>query len=364
MERVALAIVGAGVAGCAAAIAAAREGAPALLIGQPPTDGDRPGESLSPAAVRVLAQLGIGDLVASPSHRPNRVTHAAWGAPALSQRHALMHPEGNGFVLDRAAFDRDLADRVRATQTVRIERDLASAARAEDGSWRLEIADGTDISADFVLDCTGRAAVVARQVAHRFRADRLVAAYTFLTRGDPMVEPTRATLIESAETGWWYAALLPDERMALSFFSDPDLLPRGMPRDADLWRAAIAETRFVSRWLESATFESSAPPSLASAATCWLAPAAGNGWAAAGDAACAFDPLSSHGLATALWTGRRAALAALRSREDSPRHLELYATELATVVADFLDQRQRVYSTERRWSESAFWRRRTSLTSP
>ena len=138
-------------------------------------------------------------------------------------------------------------------------------------------------------------------------------------------------------------------------------MPRGLSRDLARWRALAGETRFLRRWLESASFDLVAPPLLASAATTWLAPAAGPGWAAAGDAACAFDPLSSHGMATALWTGRRAALALSGPGTDAPQALAAYAGEMAGAVTDFLLQRERVYGAERRWREAPFWKRRRGV---
>lgn len=358
VERVRLAIAGAGIAGTAAALTAAQAGASVMLLGPPPSSGDRPGESLSVSAGAVMAELGLTELVKAGPHRTNLVTHAAWGLPVLAQRHAMMHPEGGGFVLDRPAFENGLAGRVEDAGIRWLRSSVVSAAPASGSGWAMTLSDGTSLAADFVIDCTGRAAIVARRHARPFRADRLVAAYGFLSRTDSEVEPTAATLIEAVQNGWWYASLLPDERLSLAFFSDPDLLPRGLSRDGGLWQGLADETRFIRRWLESATFEVATPPRLASAATTWLAPAAGEGWAAAGDAACAFDPLSSHGIATALWTGRRAALGAIAALSGNQGPLQAYAETLAGAATDFLLQRARIYGAERRWPQAPFWARR------
>jgi hypothetical protein len=209
-----------------------------------------------------------------------------------------------------------------------------------------------------VLDCRGRPAVIGRALARRHRYDRLVAASAFLyLRGDD-VEPTPATLIEAVPEGWWYASLLPDRRLVVALFGDSDTLPRGLTRDLATWRTCLAATTFVMRWIESADFENGVLPRLASAATTWLDPVAGEGWAAAGDAAAAFDPLSSHGLTTALWSGRRAALAAVSALGGDCTPLTLYATTIRDAVQSFAVQRQAVYASEGRWTSQPFWQRR------
>ena len=147
----------------------------------------------------------------------------------------------------------------------------------------------------------------------------------------------------------------------LNFYTDPDLLPQDVTRDADVFRAMLARTTYVGRWLRDAEFSLDAPPDLVSAGTTWLAPAAGEGWAAIGDAAAAFDPLSSHGMTTALWTGVRGADAAVAQLGGDVEPLVAYAEKVGQGVQEFLQSRARVYAEERRFDASPFWERRAAL---
>ena len=123
-------------------------------------------------------------------------------------------------------------------------------------------------------------------------------------------------LIEAVAKGWWYATLLPDERLALAFFSDPDLLPTHLSRDLPTWRDLLADSLYVGRWVDDAGFALETPPRLVSAGN----GAAGNARVSAAKAGpagrlSAMPPrpstrLSSHGLTTALWTASRAGAAA------------------------------------------------------
>ena len=355
----AIAVIGGGIAGSAACLSLARSGSDPLWIAPKDTSAGRPGEHLAPAAGPLLDDLGVRHLLDRSCHRPAQTMLSAWGQSRLATRDAVVHLEGAGTVLDRSLFDADLA-----ALAVRTQRIAAPLERAQwrDGLWHLQ-AGGQSFSARFLIDASGRAATVASLHSSRFRADQLAALYTFLDQ-DPGsdVAPTQASLVETVAEGWWYAALLADGRLALNHFSDPDLLPQHATRDASVLASMLESTRHVGRWIAEAGFLIDAPPALASAATTWIAPAAGQGWLAVGDAAAAFDPLSSHGMTTALWTGARGATAALASLggDDGPR--TDYAARVAAGVQAFLDARQRIYALEWRFAEAPFWLRRSAAT--
>lgn len=358
-------VIGGGPAGAAACVALGQLGRRPLWLAPPPP-AEKIGESLSPAARPVLASLGLGHLLESPAHRPANDTFSAWGTERLVERSAAVRLGGAGLVLDRPAFERELRDAAIAAGAHLLASPLQGFAAGAAG-WHLTLEGGAQATACFLIDCSGRKALVARRFARRCTADRLMAAYSFLEQQDRSVEPTPATLIEAVAGGWWYASLLPQQdggrpRLAVARFTDADLQPRGLRGDARRWRQLVAETRYLSRWIESAGFAVEAPPRAASAASLWLeAPGGlrgGCGWVAAGDAAAAFDPLSSHGLTTALWSGRQAAQAAHAALEGEPRLLEAYGEQLRRGVALFQSERARAYAAEQRFCDLPFWRRR------
>lgn len=356
-----VAVLGGGIAGAAACLHLAALGVTPLWLAPMLPATDKPGEHLSPAARPLLARLGAADLLAQPAHRAANTTISAWGSERLAERDAILHLEGPAAVLDRATFERDLAERALAKGARRIAATVAQAERT-DGLWHL-LADSRRFEARFVIDATGRTAVVGGTQARRFRADKLAALCCFLEQHPASeVQATKATLIEAGADGWWYAALLADGRLALSYFSDPDLIPRGLTRDVAAFRRLVDESRFVGRWVGEADFRFSAPPQLASAGTTWIAPAAGERWAAVGDAAAAFDPLSSHGMTTALWTAIAAADAAFQALKGDVAPLARYAAQVAGGVQDFLRARAVVYGQEARFAGRRFWQRR--LASP
>lgn len=357
MPRI-VAVAGGGIAGCATVLALARAGLPVAWIAPEAAQGDRPGESLGPAAGPLLTRLGLGDLLQGPRHRPAAVSFTCWGSAALLERSSAAVPGGVGHVVDRPLLEAALARHAGECAQVRRIRDALAGFRRDTGGWSLETAAGEALQAAFLVDATGRAAAIGRRLSVLRRGDSLVAACAFLQQQDPEVEPTPATLVEAVADGWWYATLLPDGRLAINYYSDPDLMPNGLGRDLAAWRGLVAESRYVSRWIDSAGFAVTAPPLLASAGTSWLDRAAGPDWIAVGDAAAAFDPLSAHGMTTALWTGIEGAKAVALALDAAPEALDRYAGRVARGMASYRADRARIYGHERRFADRPFWRRR------
>ena len=168
------------------------------------------------------------------------------------------------------------------------------------------------------------------------------------------------TLVEASELGWWYSAGLPNGRLIVAFMTDADLLPTGFPRVRAHWHRQlelVPHTRARVDCLSSDT-----PLNVVTARTAKLDHVAGKGWLAVGDAALTFDPLSSHGITTALHYGLGAAVAIERWSEGRRDALTLYEREAQSDFDQYLRARAVQYGRERRWAASAFWRRRHSTS--
>jgi reactive intermediate/imine deaminase len=357
-----IAVIGGGMAGCAACLALDRLGLAVTWIAPDAGVVEKPGESLAAAALPLLADLGVDRLLADPAHRQAHASFTSWGSAALLERHAAAQPGGPGHVLDRGRFEAGLVDAARQRTRIRmVERHLLDFHRTETG-WTLVTDTGQHVDARFLIDASGRRALIGRRLGRFRRLDRLVAAYAFLQQVATDIAPTPATLLEAVDTGWWYATLLADRRMAINFYSDPDLMPRGIGSDVLAWRQLAERTSYISRWIESAGYVLVQPPRLATAGTAWLEDAAGVDWLAAGDAAASFDPLSAHGMTTALWMGIQAAEAASLAVDGDASAPQRYAARVRDGVAHFSRGRDAVYGRERRFCGRAFWQRRHGHT--
>lgn len=354
----AIAVIGGGIAGCAACLALDKLGVAVTWIAPDVPSAEKPGESLAAAAMPLLADLGVDHLLADPAHRAAQVSFTSWGSAALLERHAAAQPGGPGHVLDRSRFEAGLVEAARQRPGIRmVDRYLRDFHRTGVG-WTLVTDTGLQLGARFLIDASGRRAVIGRRLTRFRRLDRLVAAHAFLQQVAVDITPTPATLLEATDTGWWYATLLADRRLVINFYSDPDLMPRGIGSNVGTWRRLVERTSYISRWIESAGFALVQPPRLATAGTAKLEHAAGADWLAIGDAAASFDPLSAHGMTTALWMGIQAAAAASLAVDGDVSAPERYAARVRTGVEHFSRQRTAVYSRELRFRDQPFWQRR------
>jgi flavin-dependent dehydrogenase len=292
----------------------------------------------------------------------------------------LFEPNGPGWQLDRTRFDAMLRRAAAgAGADVYEGARLALAGNApspSDGSLYLRLhgdADagragsagqaGQDVRCRWLIDAGGRSATLARQLgATRRRDDRLVAFYARLrcTGGADRADRDGRTLVEAVEDGWWYSVLLPSGERLVVRLGDADLLDRRRLLVGDgLW-STLGETRHLSRLCTEYGYAPSGPARGADASSSRLEPAAGERWLAVGDAALAFDPLSSKGIASALYTGLRAANAidaALRGEGEGVRR---YAAHLFDIYRVYREQLSAHYAAEARWPDAPFWRRRAA----
>jgi 2-polyprenyl-6-methoxyphenol hydroxylase-like FAD-dependent oxidoreductase len=142
----------------------------------------------------------------------------------ISERNAFGNLDGAGWQINRSEFEALLWEHAPHRRVSSVLNHTE-----HDGKrWKLTTKDGEKIEAAFVLDCSGRASVVGRCFFPRLRVDRQLAAYTFLTQKDGGITPTPGSMIESRADGWWYSALLPDDRMVVTQFFDADLIDRGI----------------------------------------------------------------------------------------------------------------------------------------
>lgn len=356
-----VAVLGAGPAGCATAIALARRGYSVVLIERSAYQSDRVGETLPSAVRRPLASLGVWDLFLAGNHTASFGIHSAWGRPDLYVNDSIFNPYGHGWNVNRAQFDLMLATAAgRAGATVHTGVSLARFDRPFDSLWQIEIRNGEQtysFKARVMVDASGRAAVLARRHgARRISYDRLVGVTAFYRPQQSRPAPGCCTLVESVENGWWYSSPLPDGRMVAAYMTDADLCPRGARISAEYLQKQIMHGVHTALRLDGYAPESR--PFFSAANSAWMDSIAGRNWLAVGDAAAAFDPLSSQGVLVALKSGLHAARAIEDYLSGKSASLQDYATWVKKGFEEYLIVRDLFYNRERRWPASAFWRRR------
>lgn len=349
-------ILGAGMAGMACARTLLRRGCRPLLVA-PSQDTANRGETLSFRASPHLEKLGWLDLLDAGTAIACQGRYSIWGSATL-RRDSFHQERESGWHIDRQQLESRMAKALDADD---VARHYAKARRLSQTPTHVvvDLADGSSIEAAFVVDCSGRAAVTSGGDTPLRRLDWLVACYSiFALEHD--VEAVPATLVEAVAAGWWYMSVMPGHRALLCFFTDSDLLPPGLRKDASLWADMVSHTHAISARVASLGIDLAACPHLqfAPASTTTMSKLIDHRIVRAGDAAATLDPLGANGLATALWSGIQAAEAVIGVLVRDNTASQHYERQFLEGIASTLITQRAMYASEHRYPGALFWQRR------
>ncbi|WP_420963661.1 NAD(P)/FAD-dependent oxidoreductase [Brucella sp. IR073] len=377
-------IVGSGPAGSATAITLAAYGWHVLMVEKREARGFKLGESLPPSSLGLVEHF-LGEIGQEQSAGLFRTAGniSLWASEQTEIADFFFSSTGHGLCIDRLAFDDALrAKAVAAGATLLEGVSLRSCARIDNGSahWRLTFASPTgvqQVDARCLVDCSGRQAVVARalSIPALHNDDRLFAyAQWFSCSGE---DDDRYTRIEAAPHGWWYTNRLPavdgqTSRRLVVFHSDRDLPAARLAASQQGFDELLQDTKHIAPLLKERGYRASAAIRGAPAGSQRLREFCGDVWMAVGDAAQAYDPLSSQGIDKALKSGSHAghmihyALAddtqSMSASGSRNAFIDQYDEQQRQLWAAYVSQRDFYYRLQPRWLDQPFWQRRVRHT--
>ena len=350
-------IIGNGPAGLAAAITLRQHGVSVAVVHRPPVSTNfRVGESLAASARHSLMELRLWDEFLAAEHSPCSGNSSSWGDDRLFFYDFIQSSSGEGWYVNRAAFQSMLLEKAIAAGVRFIETKRAFRLIRENRLW--EYTDGhIRFTATTVIDASGRNSWLSRQLGiTRLRRDHQIAVVSLLTSDDPV--KNQQSLIEAVHDGWWYVGDGGEGKAVRIFFTDPDLHDRTDWLNPLYWCEKSRQTRFVKHRVPVHRYSHVLPIQYTSAGSHHLESYAGEGWLAAGDAACAFDPLSSHGIAFALRSGIDAGIAAKDELAGISSAGHEYDEKIRLAFRLYGEQRADLYRKETRWKDQPYWERR------
>lgn len=332
-----------------------------LVVDKKSAPGTRIGESLPAAAGRLLRDMGLEQEFLRQGHVPCHASRSTWGGAGLVEQDAMRNLDGHGWHLDRDRFDEWLLQVARERGAAVLTQTRLAAVRRQDSAmpWRLALdraGRALEAEARFVVDASGRNSSFARQLGGaRVASDKLVCGWLF---GQDAVDAGGMSELHAERDGWWYTAPLPGRRRLLGFYTDADLPSASAAHSVQGLLERLRGVPEVLRVVEEHGFAASGEHGFCAANGALLDPACGPDWLAVGDAALAFDPLSSQGLFNALYTGLAGAEAAHRHLQGDRLALPGYRDELDRIWHAYLAHCEGWYGHERRWADAPFWCRR------
>ena len=344
-------VLGGGPAGSSAARLLAAWGHHVRLITRPAGE-PRLAESLPPSCYKLFDAIGVGDAIERASFIRSRGNTVWWGRG--EPRHEAFVDGARGWQVDGQRLENVL---------------LEQAALAGAVIERRAITEGDlDPSAStFILDCTGRSGLLAREKALRiYDAGPRTVALVAEWRREPAwpVPDDSHTLVESYETGWAWSVPTSAGQRHIAVMVDPQR--SGLARGAsarDVYLAEIAKTRVFREQTDGASFV--AGPWGWDASPYRATEYAGEGWLLVGDAGSFIDPLSSAGVKKALASAWLAAIVVHTSRT-RPRMQasagEFFSTRESEIEAEFSKTSRQFLANAASGHQHAFWNDRAELT--
>jgi flavin-dependent dehydrogenase len=371
-NQVDVVIIGGGVAGCIAAIALSQYYSVALIdkLTEPV---ERIGECLAPAARRILKQLdlltGLEKQLSATQQKIqlNSIgTQSYWGTDRCYVVDHMRNPDGLAWHLDRPAFETYLRNAAIQRGVHCLWGAKLQQCHYQSPHWHIAVEElhqqkRHQIKAKFVIDASGRQAHFVRKIGvERTHFDKLIACWATM----PNREENKMSTISASEIGWWYSAPLPNNKRVLALQTDSDLIDRADIKDSHSFLQLANTNREMAKLLEK-NQEQIHFQGTVSANSTRLNQVVGQQWAALGDAAISFDPLSSQGMFNAMATALQLAELIQASgilenpfAEKTEQFQKTYSHQIDQIWEHYLKHKSIYYREERRWQKADFWKRR------
>ena len=318
-----IAVIGGGPAGSAAATMLARRGWRVTLLERERFPREHVGESLLPASVPVLEELGAIGAVQEAGFLPKYGATMVWGRDPepwswYFKETSRRYP--HSYQVWRPTFDQILLNNAREAGARVMEGHRVVGVESQQDSSRavrfVSDREGRgEISARFVVDASGQSALLARQSGMR-RWDSFfqnLAVYAYFTGVEPLPAPAENNIfIEAYEHGWFWTiplgtSIKPAGWSSVGAVVDNQTGREGIRRSGA--RAFLSEqlsqTRHTAAKLRDARW--AAEPRVVRDWSYSSERTTGPGYVLTGDSACFVDPLFSSGVHLALMSGVMAA---------------------------------------------------------
>ncbi len=364
-------VIGGGPAGSAAATMLARKGWQVIVLEREQFPRDHVGESLLPASIPVLEELGALPAVENAGFLPKYGATMVWGsgdAPwswyfkETSQRYS------HSYQVWRPEFDKILLDNAKEQGVTVLEgHQVTEVIFDGDEAIGVEFTNSNGVPGEaqcrFVVDASGQSTLLARHLETK-KWDPFfqnLAVYAYFTGAKPLPEPDQNNIfIESYRYGWLWSIPLHTGRTSVGVVVDSKIGQEGIQQNGAkaFLEAQLAQSNHTKAMLADAQMDSE--PNVVMDWSYTAEKLFGPGYIIAGDAACFVDPLFSSGVHLALMSGVLAAAyvtTALKEPTIAEAAGEVYQELYLKEYNQFREMARLFYSSNLS-EESYFWEAR------
>ena len=307
-------VIGGGPAGSTTAAMLARQGVEVMLLERERFPRDHVGESLLPASMPVLEELGVLGAVQEAGFVPKFGATMSWGrdrAPWSWYFGETNAKYPHSYQVWRPRFDHILLENSRSLgvdvrQEHRVSEVVWDGQRAAGVRFQTKDGHAGSVRAGFVVDASGQAGLLSRSLGLR-RWDTFfqnLAVYGYFTGAQRLPSPDDGNIfIESYEHGWLWIIPLNNGWSSVGVVADSETGQRliGQHGIKGFFDSQIAQAPHTAGLLEGADLASG--PFIVKDWSYVCDRLAGDGYVLAGDAAGFVDPLFSSGVHLALMSG-------------------------------------------------------------
>ena len=307
-------VIGGGPAGSAAATMLARKGWQVTLLEREQFPREHVGESLLPASIPVLDELGALEAVESAGFLKKYGATMVWGTGDIPwswyfQETSQRYP--HSYQVWRPQFDQILLENAKAQGVTVLERHQVTQVIFDgDEAVGVEFTNGQSKTGEaqckFVVDASGQSTLLARHLNAK-QWDPFfqnLAVYAYFTEVEPLPEPDQSNIfIESYRYGWLWSIPLHTGRTSVGAVVDSVIGQEGIQQDGakSFLEAQLAQSNQTRANLVHARMDSE--PIVVRDWSYTAKNLYGPGYIMTGDAACFVDPLFSSGVHLALMSG-------------------------------------------------------------
>ena len=367
-------VVGGGPAGTTVATMLARKGLSVILLERANFPRDHVGESLLPASMPILKELGVITEVEQSGFLPKYGATMSWGSqpdPWSWYFSETNHQYPHAFQVWRPTFDNILLENSRKNGVdVRENHQVTSVDFLDTGSVTINYVHQVDkkgsIDADFIVDASGSNCLLARQLDLR-EWDQFfqnLAVYGYFKGGSTLPDPDQTNIfIESTTNGWiWniplHTGVTSVGAVVDSTYGQTQISQIGIK---DFLLQNINQSEYTAKMLKDAELVSK--PVVLKDWSYTNNPMAGDNYILVGDAACFIDPLFSSGVHLAFMSGILAAAhitTAIKDKDLGKESKQVYANLYSQEYQHFRELAKLFYSSNRT-VDSYFWEARRLL---